>query len=99
MKKKIWLACGSGVASAGMAAHTLKRLCQERNLDVEIEVMNFREIRGKSGKPDVMVSIAPGFEKGSYSGLKDVPIIIGVSILSGIGVEETMAEIERVLKG
>jgi PTS system galactitol-specific IIB component len=99
MKKKIWLACGSGVASAGMAAHTLKRLCQERNLDVEIEVMNFREIRGKSGKPDVMVSIAPGFEKGSYSGLEGVPIITGVSILSGIGLEETMAEIERVLKG
>jgi len=99
MKKKVWIACGSGVASAGMASHTFKRLCKERGLDVEVEVMNFREIRGKTGKPDLLLCIAPGFEKGSYSGLQGVPIVNGVSILSGIGVQKTMDEVAKILKG
>ncbi len=95
-RKKIWLACGSGVASSQMAAHTLGRLLKERNIDAEIEVICFRDIRGKTSKPDLMVSIAPGLEDGN-PGLVGVPIVMGVPLLTGIGTEKVMQEIIKAL--
>jgi PTS system galactitol-specific IIB component len=98
MKKIIWLACGSGVASSQMAAHTLGDKCKERGLDVEIVVVGFRDIGARHQKPDVMVSIAPGIETGKYADLKDVPVINGVALLTGMGIEGIMDEIEQALK-
>ncbi len=95
-KKRIWLACGSGVASSQMAAHTLGKLLQERGIDAEIEVIGFRDIHGKTNKPDVMVSIAPGLEEGN-SGLAGVPIVMGVPLLTGIGTEKVMQDIIKAL--
>lgn len=95
-RKKIWLACGSGVASSQMAAHTLGKLLKERGIDADIEVIGFRDIRGKSSKPDLMVSIAPGLEEGN-PGLVGVPIVMGVALLTGIGKEKVMEEIVKAL--
>ncbi len=96
-KKKIWLACGSGVASSQMAAHTLGKLLKERGIDAEIEVICFRDIRGKTYKPDLMVSIAPGLEDGN-PGLAGVPIIMGVPLLTGIGTDKVLQEIIKALE-
>jgi PTS system galactitol-specific IIB component len=98
MQKLIWVGCGSGVGSSVMAAEVLKPLCAARGLDVRIEIVNFRDLRGMSRKPDLMVSIAPGLELGN-PGLVGVPVVIGVSMLTGIGIEKTMDEIEKALKG
>jgi len=95
-RKRIWLACGSGVASSQMAAHTLGRLLKERGIDADIEVIGFRDIRGKTNKPDLMVSIAPGLEEGN-PGLVGVPIVMGVALLTGIGIEKVMQEIAKAL--
>jgi PTS system galactitol-specific IIB component len=98
MKKIVWLACGSGVASSQMAAHTLEKKCSERGLDVEIVVVGFRDIGGRHQKPDLMVSIAPGIETGNYADLKNVPVINGVALLTGMGIEQVMDQIEEALK-
>ncbi len=98
MKKRIWLACGSGIASANMCAHVLKKQCANRGLDVEIETLGFRDIRSRTTKPDVLVSIAPGLEKGNYTGLQGVPIVNGVCLMTGMGVDKLMDELTKLLK-
>jgi len=91
------LACGSGVASSGMAEHTLKKKLDERNLKANIVVVGFRDLAGRT-KPDIMVSIAPGLEKGNYANLEGVIVIQGVSLLTGIGLDKTIDEVEAALK-
>lgn len=98
MKKVVWLACGSGVASSQMAAHTLGEKCKARGLDIEIVVVGFRDIGARHQKPDLMVSIAPGIETGKYADLRGVKVINGVALLTGIGIEKVMDEIEQALK-
>jgi galactitol PTS system EIIB component len=98
MKKVIWLACGSGVASSQMAAHTLGEKVKQRGLDVDIQVVGFRDMGARHQKPDVLVSIAPGIENGNYADLKGVKIINGVPLLTGIGIDKVMDEIEQALK-
>jgi len=97
MKKVIWLACGSGVASSQMAAHTFGKKCEERGLDVEIVVVGFRDLGARHTKPNIMVSIAPGIEDGNYAGLEGVKIIQGVALLTGIGIDKVMDEVEEAL--
>jgi PTS system galactitol-specific IIB component len=97
MKKVVWLACGSGVASSQMAAHTLEKHCEERGLNVEIVVVGFRDMGARHQKPDLMVSIAPGIETGNYADLKGVPVINGVGLLTGMGIEKLMDEIEEAI--
>lgn len=98
MKKVVWLACGSGVASSQMAAHTLEKHCKQRSLDVEIVVVGFRDMGARHQKPDLLVSIAPGIESGNYADLKGVPVIDGVGLLTGMGIEKLMEEVEQALK-
>ncbi len=98
MKKVVWLACGSGVASSQMAAHTLGERAKQRGLDIDIQVVGFRDMGARHQKPDVLVSIAPGIESGNYADLSGVKIINGVSLLTGIGIEKVMDQIEEALK-
>jgi len=95
--KTIYLACGSGVASSGMAEHTLKKKLAERNLKAKLVVVGFRDLAGRS-KPDIIVSIAPGLEKGKFADLEGVVVIQGVSLLTGMGIEKTIDEVEAALK-
>lgn len=95
--KTIYLACGSGVASSGMAEHTLNKKLAERKLEAKVVVVGFRDLAGRS-KPDIIVSIAPGLEKGNFAKLDGVVVIQGVSLLTGLGLEKTMDEIEVALK-
>jgi galactitol-specific phosphotransferase system IIB component len=95
--KTIYLACGSGVASSGMAEHILKKKMDERKLVANVVVVGFRDLAARS-KPDIMISIAPGLEKGKYADLGGVIVIQGVSLLTGIGIEKTMDEVEAAIK-
>lgn len=95
--KTIYLACGSGVASSGMAEQTLNKKLAERGLQANVFVVGFRDLAARK-KPDIMISIAPGLEKGSFADLSSVIIIQGVSLLTGIGLEKTMDEVEAAIK-
>lgn len=97
-KKKIWVACGNAVASSTMAAHTLKRLCEERGLDVEIEEIAFHNIGGKSTRPDLLISLAPGVDTSTYPNLKNIPVIMGLAFITGINKDDVMNEVEEILR-
>lgn len=97
-KKKIWVACGSAVASSTMATHTLKRMCEERGLDVEIEMVAYRDIGGKPTCPDLLISLAPGIDTSTYANLKNVPVIMGLAFITGINKDDVMNEVEKVLR-
>jgi PTS system galactitol-specific IIB component len=98
-EKKIWVACGSAVASSTMAAHILTKMCEERGLDVEIELVAYRDIGGKPNCPDLVIVLAPGIDATTYPNLKGVPFIMGLAFITGINKDQVMNEVEEILKG
>ena len=97
--KRIVILCGNGVASSATAASKLKDLLLERGITVDIETRAYRDMAGIGYKPDLIIPLAPGFGQGGFGiGYQDVPIIIGVSLLTGIGYEELLVQIEDTLR-
>lgn len=96
--RKIWVACGNAVASSTMAAHTLGKLCEERGLDVEIEVIAFHNIPGKSTKPKLIVSLAPNYDVSGLENMKGVQVVSGIALITGIGKESVMDQIQQILE-
>jgi PTS system galactitol-specific IIB component len=98
-KKTIIVLCGSGVASSAMAASKLEQLCEERGLDVKIEKRAYRDMKGIGAKPALIVALTPGLKAGGFGiGFDDVPVVMGVSLLTGRGYEKIIDEIEKELK-
>jgi len=98
-KKTIIVLCGSGVASSAMAASRLEDFCKERGLDVKVEKRAYRDMKGIGAKPDLIVALTPGLKAGGFGiGFEDVPVIMGVSLLTGRGYEKILDEIEKELK-
>lgn len=98
-KKAIIILCGSGVASSAMAAEKLKQSCEERGLDVKIETRAYRDMKSIGVKPDLIVALTPGLKAGGFGiGFTDVPIVMGVSLLTGRDYEKIIDEIEEKLK-
>jgi PTS system galactitol-specific IIB component len=97
--KRIIVLCGNGVASSAMAASKLENLCSDRGLKVVIEKKAYRDMKGAGLKPDLIVSLAPGMESGGFGiGYANVPVIMGVSFLTGMGYEKVMDDIEKILR-
>ena len=92
-RKKIFVACGSGVASSETAAYKLRNLLRERKLEAEVEVVDFKRLRSIARQADILVNIAP-YDKTEYG----IPMVTGVPFLTGVGLAEVMDEIERLLK-
>lgn len=93
-RKLIIVPCGSGVATSMTAAEKLKDLLRQRRIDAEVRAVDFKGLRTYAATADLIVSIAP-YEKVDYG----VPVINGIPFLTGVGLEQTMDEVEKVLKG
>jgi len=87
------VACGSGVASSETAAYKLRNLLKERNLQADVRVANFRSLKSVVKQSDILVHIAPN-DPTDYG----VPKVNGVPFLTGIGLDQVMDEIEKLLK-
>jgi len=94
MPKKIFAACGSGVASSTAVAERLKQLIKQRKLDAVVEVVDFKRLKSIAKQADLIVNIAP-YDTTDYG----VPVVNGVPFMTGVGMEEAMDEIERIIKG
>ncbi|MDH3942678.1 MAG: PTS sugar transporter subunit IIB [Anaerolineae bacterium] len=91
--KVIMVACGSGVASSETAAYKLRNLLQDRKLQAEVRVVNFRSLKNLASQADILVHIAPN-DPTDYG----VPTVNGVPFLTGMGLDPVMDEIEALLK-
>lgn len=95
MRKKIYVCCGTGIATSTVIAKKLEDFLKAEGIDFEISQYIVSDIpsRVRTSKPDLVVS-------STYinSDLGDVPVVIGQSFLTGINQEETKQEILDSLK-
>ena len=93
MKKKVYTVCGSGIATSVMCAKKVEKYCKDNGIEVEVTPISFGQLSGNNIEADVIVSVNPKLKLKT-----DIPIISGVTLLTGIGQEETLKSIVAVLK-
>lgn len=91
--KKILVACGNGIATSTVVASKIKAYLSERGVEATTNQTKLMEVPGKVKGYDLLVTT------GQFDGqTHNVPIIKGMPILTGIGVNETFEEIYEIIK-
>jgi galactitol PTS system EIIB component len=92
-KKRILIACGTGIATSTVAADNVQRSLEARGLDVEVDQCKAGEVASyvASSRPDAIVATTP------ISDDYGVPVFMGIPFLTGVGVEPLVDEIMESL--
>ncbi len=92
-RKRIIVACGSGVASSTLAANRIKDLLPKFGMrNVQVDVVDFKSARTHAEHADLFVNISP------YGDTKyPCPVVLGTPFMTGFGMEKSMEEIKRIL--
>ncbi|MCH3965101.1 MAG: PTS galactitol transporter subunit IIB [Clostridium sp.] len=93
MKKKVFTVCGSGVATSVVCAKKIKDYCDEQGIDVDVSPISFGQLSGNNIEADLIVSVNSRLKLNN-----NIPIISGISLLTGIGQKSTLEQIVDVLK-
>ena len=92
MKKKVIVACGGAVATSTIAANKVVELGKKNGIDIDICQVRISEIESNLSGASLIVTTSK--VKRDYG----VPLITGMSFISGIGVDKTEKAILDVLK-
>lgn len=92
-KKRVLVACGTGMATSTAAAESLRESLEERGMKVEISQCKVSEIKSQvdSFEPHAIVSTA------KISDDFGVPVFSGQPFLTGVGEDEVVDDIEQHL--
>jgi PTS system galactitol-specific IIB component len=91
--KTVYLVCATGIATSSMLRVKVIDFLESKGIDVEVVQYRVAELSPDRIKADVIVAtlaIPPEIEE-------VVPVINGLSLLTGIGEEETLEAIAKVL--
>lgn len=92
MTKHILVACGNGIATSTVVASKIKNYLAENGINAETTQTRLTEVAGKVANYDLLVTT------GQYSGdTHGTPYVLGLSLLTGIGSEQTLNEIKKAL--
>jgi len=91
-QKRIIVACGSGVATSQTVASKIETMCEDENINVNVEAVDIKSLESFIDQCDIYVSIVP-------TGLKDwgKPTISGIPFLTGIGIDEEFDKLKEML--
>jgi galactitol PTS system EIIB component len=89
MKKKILIACGTGVATSTVVAKKLEEKLRAKGIDVQIDQCKASEVTTRAAGYDLVVATT---EVGDTRGK---PFVRTLSFLTGIGVD---ADVEKITK-
>ena len=93
-RKRIIVACGSGVASSSLVANRLKDLLPKHGIkNVDVDVVSFKNAKREAQNADLFVIIAPRGDT-NY----DCPVVDGVVFMTRRGQEETLQEMKEILE-
>ena len=92
-KYKIASVCGAGLATSTWIANRLAQSLAERGIDADISELKIMDLALSASNYDLIVSAS------NLGQVYDVPVVVSTSVLTGIGLEETIDEIERILTG
>lgn len=91
--KRILVACGNGIATSTVVATKVRQFLEEQGIQAETTQTKLMEVPGKVQGYDLLVTT------GQFEGQTgDVPVVKGMSILTGIGADQTLQEILSYLK-
>ncbi|WP_196602391.1 PTS sugar transporter subunit IIB [Pectinatus frisingensis] len=91
--KRIFVACGSGVATSQTVASKVQSMCEDENLDVSVEAVDFKSLENIIDQCDIYISIVS--EKDNNW---NVPTIKRIPFLTGIGMEEEFEKLKDLIK-
>lgn len=91
-KKKIVIACGTGIATSTVVADKITNMCKQEGINVELSQCKVTELKSYANGADLIVSTTILGDK------YDVPIINGLPFITGIGEDEAMKKIAEAIK-
>lgn len=92
-RKRIIVACGSGVASSQLSANRIKDLLPKFGMrGVQVDVVDFKTAATHAQNADLFVNISPHGDT-KYP----CPVVSGIPFMSGFGMDEAMEEIKSIL--
>ena len=93
-KKRIYVCCGTGIATSTVISKKVSEFLNENNIQFDISQGIVSDIKAKvdNKKPDLVISSTT-----ISADLGDVPVILGRSFLTGIGVDKTKEVIKEAL--
>lgn len=91
--KKVLVACGNGIATSTVVAEKIREACKDENIEVTVNQCKLLEVESKAADYDLLVTSGM-FTGGSV----DIPVVGAISLLTGVGEEETIQEILSHLK-
>ncbi len=92
-KYKIASVCGAGLATSTWIAMRLKEALLARGVDADITEMKIMDLALSAANFDLIVSAS------TLSDIYGVPVVASISILTGIGLDDTLDQIVSILKG
>jgi PTS system galactitol-specific IIB component len=91
--KRVLVACGNGIATSTVVATKIREACEDSGLDVLVNQCKLLEVESKVSDYDLLVTT------GKFTGGEvTIPTIGAMSLLTGVGEEETIEEIVEALK-
>jgi PTS system galactitol-specific IIB component len=92
-KKKVLVACGSGIATSTLIMDKLKGGLKERGIDIELEQCKISEAKNYIEDLNLDIVVLNGPVNSKY----DIPAFSGISFLTGVGEDKLLDEIEAEL--
>lgn len=90
--KTVIIACAAGVATSTVITHGVKTLLEEHNIPYRLVQCSLNEVKLHVDNADLIVSSMPLFS--DYG----IPKVLGISFLTGVGLDKTKEEIISYLK-
>jgi PTS system galactitol-specific IIB component len=90
--KRVLVACGNGIATSTVVASKIRDYAEKEGVSIKTEQCKLMEVPGKGDNYDLVVTT------GQFGGQVNTPVVAGLSLLTGIGKEETLKEIISYLK-
>lgn len=91
-KKKVLVACGTGIATSTVVVERVERLLKENNINADVEQIKISEAKSKQAGVDLIVSTT------MLPTVYDVPTVIATGYISGINVEQLDEKILAALR-
>ena len=91
-KQIILVSCGTGIATSTVVAVEIAEAMKERGLDVETRQCKTAEISGRTQGVDLIVTT------NQVSDDYGIPLITTLAFLTGIGKQQALDQIEKVLR-
>jgi PTS system galactitol-specific IIB component len=85
--KRVLVACGNGIATSTVVSSKIREYAEEKGVSLQTDQCKLMEVPGKADSYDLVVTT------GTFGGDVETPVVRAMSLLTGIGQEETLQEI------